>query len=121
MTLASSLRESHAHSIEQLKTGVERIYGCKATWIRSQPARKEWFGNFATRGIVHLFEVAGFHRAKRIYVFNYNEFGIWYYTTMPEIPPVSDAPSAVAAGVARRRKGRRIVYDSRQSVSRTKT
>lgn len=97
------------HRIDQLAAGVKRIYGCDATWIRTHPASKDWYGDFASDGVVQVYELSGHDRAERCYVWNYQQHGQWYYTTLLEIPPVSDPESAVKAGVTRRRKGIRRI------------
>jgi len=96
--------QSKPHTIKKLADGIRSIYGCHAVWLRTHPAHKEWYGEFATDGVVQVYELTGHNRANRCYVWNYQEHGEWYYTTVLEIPPVSDAESAVRADVARRVK-----------------
>ena len=96
---------SKPHTIDNLAAGVQKLYGCDAVWIQTHLAHKDWYGDFATNGVVQVYELADHNRAKRCYVWNYEQHGQWYYTTLLEIPPVSDAESAVRAGVNRRRKG----------------
>ena len=98
------------HSIEKLREAVIKMHGCTdATWIATVPVREEWKGSVAWEGVVQVFEVAGHNRAKRVYVWDYQDEGKSHYTTVLEIPPVTDAKSAVKvaiASLARRTKTR---------------
>jgi len=97
------------HDTKELAKGISRLYGCESvTWLRSQPAHKEWFGDVAAEGVVHLFEVTGFHRTDRIWAFDYRD-GDWHYSTTPYLPRASDAESAVKHIAARLRKNRRTI------------
>lgn len=49
---------------------------------------------------MQIFELAGHNRAKRCYVWSYDEGGKSYYTTLLELPPVIDAESAVKVAIA---------------------
>lgn len=89
------------HSIEKLREAVLKLHRCKdAHWVATVPMREEWKGKTAWQGVVQVFELVGHNRAKRIYVWNYDEGGRSYYTTVLEIPPVNDAESAVKVAIA---------------------
>jgi hypothetical protein len=101
------------HSIEKLREAVLKLHSCEdATWVSAVPVREEWKGKVAWEGVVHVFEVKGHNRAKRIYVWDYqDDEGKSRYTTVLELPPVTDAKSAVKvaiASLARRTKTRTV-------------
>jgi hypothetical protein len=100
----SNGRRGEPHSIRHLAEAVRKFYSCEATWIATVPAHEEWFGDFATEGVVQVYELTGHDRAKRCYVWNYKEGGQWYYTTVLAIPPVKNPESAVRAGMRRCRR-----------------
>jgi hypothetical protein len=88
------------HKIADLQKAVHKLHGCDATWIATVPVREEWKGATAWEGVVHVFELNGHPRAKRCYVWNYDEGGESHYTTVLELPPVTDAESAVKVAIA---------------------
>ena len=88
------------HKIEKLRDAIRKIHGCDAIWIATVPVREEWKGKTAWEGVVQVFELTGHNRAKRCYVWNYEDGGRSYYTTVLELPPVTDAESAVKVAIA---------------------
>jgi hypothetical protein len=95
------------HKIEELQKAVRKLHGCDATWIATVPVREEWQGKTAWRGVVQVFELSGHNRAKRCYVWNYEDGGRSHYTTVLELPPVTDAESAVRISIAAKARQRK--------------
>ena len=86
--------------IENLRTAIETMHGCKATHERSVPI-VEMFGNKTVwEGVVESFALTGHAKAKRCYAWSYQDNGETQYINVLEIPPVVSPQTAVRAAIA---------------------
>jgi hypothetical protein len=84
--------------IERLKQVIFHLHGANPTWIESVPVREVFQGQTAWKGDVEVFDLRGHPKAKRCYAWSYDEPE--QFITILELPPVTDAHSAVKVGVA---------------------
>jgi hypothetical protein len=91
---------------DQLKRAVERQYGT-ATLAQSTPVKETVNGKTVWQGIVHVFELAGHPRAKRVYAWSYAmEDGKIMFVVIPQLGPVTGPVEAVRAALLAERRGK---------------
>jgi len=74
------------------------LHECDALHTASVPVHEVFQGQTAWEGVVEVFDLIGHPKAKRCYAWTYGEPE--EFITVLEIPPVTDAQSAVKVGVA---------------------
>lgn len=74
------------------------MHECDALHTASVPVHEVFQGQTAWEGVVEVFDLIGHPKAKRCYAWTYGEPE--EFITVLEIPPVTDAQSAVKVGVA---------------------
>ncbi len=74
------------------------LHGCGAIWRESVPVQELFKGKTLWRGDVEVFDLTGHAKAKRCYGWTYGEPE--EFITILELPPVTDAQSAVKVGVS---------------------
>ena len=84
--------------IERLAGVIDHLHKCKATWIESVPVHEVFQGQTAWKGDVEVFELVNHPKAKRCYGWTHGEPE--EFITILELPPVTDAQSAVKVGVS---------------------
>jgi hypothetical protein len=84
--------------IARLKLAIEHLHGCSATWRQTVPVHEVFRGQTAWQGDVEVFDLDGHPKAKRCYGWTYGEPE--EFITILELPPVTDAQSAVKVGVS---------------------
>ena len=84
--------------IERLKQVIFHLHKAEATWVASVPVQEVFQGKTLWKGDVEVFDLAGHPKAKRCYGWTYGEPE--EFITILELPPVTDAHSAVKVGVA---------------------
>lgn len=87
-----------ADYIARLKLTIEHLHNCSATWRETVPVREEFNGKTLWQGNVEAFDLSGHPKAKRCYGWTAGEPE--EFITILELPPVTDAQSAVKVGVA---------------------
>jgi hypothetical protein len=77
---------------------ISELHGCASTWVESIPVHEAFRGKTLWQGNVEVFDLIGHPKAKRCYGWTYGEPE--EFITILELPPVTDAQSAVKVGVA---------------------
>ena len=67
-------------------------------WVESVPVEEIFGGKTLWKGDVEVFDLTNHPKAKRCYGWTYGEPE--QFITILELPPVTDAPSAVKVGVS---------------------
>jgi hypothetical protein len=84
--------------IERLKQVIFHLHGVDSRHARSVPVEEVFEGKTLWKGDVEVFELTGHPKAKRAYGWSYGDPE--EFITILELPPVTDAQSAVKVGVA---------------------
>lgn len=84
--------------IERLIQVITHLHKCRAKHIGTVPVREAFQGQTLWQGDVEVFELTGHPKAGRCYGWTYGEPE--EFMTILELPPVTDAQSAVKVGVA---------------------
>jgi len=74
------------------------LHDCGATWRETMPIKEEFKGETLWQGSVEVFNLSGHPKAKRCYAWTYGDPE--EYITILELPPVTDAQSAVKVGIS---------------------
>lgn len=69
-----------------------------STWVETVPVHEVFRGKTLWKGDVEVFVLTGHPKAKRCYAWTYGEPE--EFITILELPPVTDAKSAVKVGVS---------------------
>ena len=77
---------------------INHLHGCKSEHVESVPVEEVFRGETVWKGDVEVFTLTGHPKAKRCYGWTYGEPE--QFITILEIPPVTDAQSAVKVGVS---------------------
>ena len=86
--------------LEKLRDAIEQRHGCKADHVDSVRVVEMMGFKKTWEGLVEVFEITGHAEAKRCYAWR-SFAGIEpEYVTMPEIPPVISAQTAVRVAIA---------------------
>ena len=85
--------------IEKLRDAVQVMHRCSATHAESVPVCEMFGKQVAWEGVVEVFNLVNHQRAKRAYAWSYHDGKEEQFTTVLEIPPVKDAPTAVRASI----------------------
>ncbi len=92
--------------IENLRTAIEMMHGCKATHERSAVIVEKFRNETAWEGVVESFALTGHPKAKRCYAWSYQDKGETQYVNVLEIPPVVSPETAVRASIVANSKNR---------------
>ncbi|HLZ15441.1 MAG TPA: hypothetical protein VKQ08_00275 [Cyclobacteriaceae bacterium] len=84
--------------IARLQVAIQHLHGCSATWVESVLIHEKFQGAPLWDGQVEVFDLTGHPNAKRCYGWTFDEPE--QFITILELPPVTDAQSAVKVGVA---------------------
>lgn len=84
--------------IERLKQVIFHLHKASPTWVESVPVREVFNGKTIWNGDVEVFDLTGHPKAKRCFGWTYGEPE--QFITILELPPVTDAQSAVKVGVS---------------------
>ena len=84
--------------IARLQTAIQHLHGCGAVHRDTVSVHERFNGKTVWKGDVEVFDLAGHPKAKRVYGWTYGEPE--EFITILELPPVTDAQSAVKVGVA---------------------
>ena len=74
------------------------MHNCGAVWRETVPVHEVFRGETVWKGEVEVFDLNGHPKAKRAYGWTHGDPE--EFITILEIPPVTDAQSAVKVGVA---------------------
>jgi hypothetical protein len=85
--------------IENLRTAIETMHGCKATHERSSVVVERFKKQTVWEGVVESFALTGHPKAKRAYAWSYQDNGETQYVNVLEIPPVVSPKTAVQAAI----------------------
>ena len=77
---------------------ISTLHGAGSTHVESVPVHEVFQGKTVWQGDVEVFNLIGHPKAKRCYGWTYGEPE--EFITILELPPVTDAQSAVKVGVA---------------------
>jgi hypothetical protein len=86
--------------IEDLRTAIEAMHGCKAAHERSVVVVERFKNQTVWEGVVESFALTGHSKAKRCYAWSYQDNGETQYVNVLEIPPVESPKTAVQAAIA---------------------
>ena len=89
---------SNPEYIGRVKLTVEHLHNCIAVHRETVPVREVFKGETLWQGDVEVFDLTGHPKAKRCYGWSYGEPE--EIITILELPPVTDAQSAVKVGVS---------------------
>ena len=84
--------------IAKIQVAIMQLHNCGATWRASVPVHEIFQGKTLWQGDVEVYDLNGHPKAQRCYAWTHGEPE--EFITILEIPPVTDAPSAVKVGVA---------------------
>lgn len=84
--------------IERLQMVIQQLHKCGSIHVESVPVHELFRGETVWKGDVEVFDLAGHPKAKRCYGWTYGEPE--QFITILELPPVTDARSAVKVGVS---------------------
>jgi hypothetical protein len=84
--------------IERLKQVIFHLHKSGSTHVESVFVEEAYHGETLWRGYVEVFELTDHPKAKRCYGWTYGEPE--EFIIILELPPVTDAPSAVKVGVS---------------------
>lgn len=87
-----------ADYIARLQVAIMQLHNCSATWRESFFVAEYFKGKTVWEGDVEVFDLAGHPKAKRCYGWTHGEPE--EFMTILELPPVTDAQSAVKVGVS---------------------
>ncbi len=87
-----------ADYIARLQLTIQHLHKCGAVHRESVPVHEVFQGKTVWQGDVEVFDLTGHSKAKRCYGWSYGEPE--EFITILELPPVTDAQSAVKVGVA---------------------
>lgn len=85
--------------IEAIALAVEKAAGCKATHVESVPVIETFRGQVVWEGVVEVFSLTGYSKAKKAYGWSFQEGEETRYTAVLEIGPVDSAITAVRASI----------------------
>ena len=81
-----------------MQTTIQHLHKCGAVYRETVPVREVFNGKTIWEGDVEVFDLTEHPKAKCCYGWNHGEPE--EFITILELPPVTDAPSAVKVGVA---------------------
>ena len=84
--------------IERLQQVIFHLHKADSKWVESVPVHEVFLDKTLWEGDVEVFDLIGHPKAKRCYGWTYGEPE--EFITILELPPVTDAQSAVKVGVA---------------------
>jgi len=82
----------------RLQTVIMQLHNCGAIWRETLPVKEIFNGKTLWDGDVEVFDLFDHPKAKRCYAWTYDDPE--KFITVLELPPVTDAQSAVRVGVA---------------------
>ena len=84
--------------IDRLKLVIQHLHKCGAIYVGSVPIEEVFNGKQIWKGDVEIFHLTGHPKAQRCYGWTYGDPE--EFITILELPPVTDAQSAVKVGVS---------------------
>ena len=90
-----------------MTVAVKVMNRCSAKHTGSVPVREMFGKQVGWEGVVEVFDLEGHPTAKRCYAWSYPDGTEQHFVTVLEIPPVTDAPSAIRASIMAARKSNR--------------
>jgi hypothetical protein len=84
--------------IERLKQVIFHLHKASPIWVESVPVEEIFGGKTIWKGEVEVFDLSCHPKAKRCYGWTYGDPE--EFITILELPPVTDAKSAVKVGVS---------------------
>jgi len=88
-----------SNRIENLRTAIETMHGCKAAHERSVMVVETFKKQTVWEGVVESFALTGHPKAKRCYAWSYQDKREMQYVNVLEIPPVVSPQTAVRAAI----------------------
>lgn len=85
---------------EALKKGIKATHGCEAVYVESVPVTETFQGKIAWEGVVEVFVILDYPKAKHCYAWAYADRGQWEVTAVLEIPPATSPQLAVRVAIA---------------------
>ncbi len=84
--------------IGRLQVTIQHLHNCAAIWRETVPVHEVFEGQTVWQGDVEVFDLFNHPKAETCYGWSYGEPE--EFITILELPPVTDAQSAVKVGVA---------------------
>jgi hypothetical protein len=93
-----------------LKTSVEQLHHCKATWLESVPVKETFHGQTVWEGIVEVFELIDHPTAKKCYAWSHSvdESGKRKFIAVLQEGPVDSPEKAVKVFIVSKFKNSNI-------------
>ena len=85
-------------NIERFQMVIHSLHGCDSKHVESVPVHEVYKGETIWKGDVEVFDLIGHPKATRCYGWTYGDPE--EFITILELPPVTDAKSAVKVGVS---------------------
>jgi hypothetical protein len=92
-------------NIKSLESAIKAMHGCDSVHVASEPVYESFGGLTAWQGTVEIFDLIGHPKAKRAYVWQYEEGKETKTIAVLEIPPVSSPETAVKVAIAAKSRG----------------
>jgi hypothetical protein len=88
--------------LDRLQVAIQELHKCGAVYRQAVPVHEVFRGQTVWQGDVEVFDLTGHPKAKRCYAWSHpegpNDQGERFVTVL-EIPPVTDAQSAVRVAI----------------------
>lgn len=91
----------------ELKTAVERLHNCKASWIEAVPVKEIFEGKIVWEGVVQVFDLIDHPTSKKCYAWSYivDDSGKKKFYAVLHQGPVDSPRAAVKAAIVSDSKG----------------
>jgi hypothetical protein len=88
------------HELRELRLAIERLHGCKARHLRSEPVHEVFQGKTVWQGVVEVFQLSGHAKAKLCYAWKHLEGAAdegTRFVAVLGVHPINSAQDAVKA------------------------
>jgi hypothetical protein len=93
-------------NVRSLEEAIKAVHGCDSVHVRSESVHEVFQGRTAWQGTVEVFDLIDHPKAKRAYVWQYEDDDKRIKTvSVLEIPPVNSPQSAVKVAIAAKARG----------------
>jgi hypothetical protein len=97
--------------IQELRDVIRHLHGAKATHLESVPVTESFQGQTVWDGIVEVFRLKGHPKTDRVYAWSHHTddpANPKRHVTVPHIPPVISAKTAVQTAIVQEYKDRAV-------------
>ncbi|MEK6407553.1 MAG: hypothetical protein AABN34_11365 [Acidobacteriota bacterium] len=96
--------------VDELISAIQRLHGCKATYVETVPVTETFQGEVVWDGDVEVFDIRGHPKARRAYAWAHatgEDDKCKRYVAVLELPPVKSPQTAVQAAIMQEIKSAR--------------